>query len=72
VLALVPGPPVSLLCTSRRRSLPRISPSHTQKVKSFSREQIEWIFRIYLGEETIEKHRNALLGFAERVDNGSP
>ena len=68
VTALVPGPPVSLLCTSRRRSLPWISPTHSLEVKSFSRGEAESIFRIYLGEETAEKHRNALLEFAERVE----
>ena len=68
VKALAPGPPVSLLCTSRRRSLPWISPTHSLEVKSFSRGEAESIFRIYLGEETIEKHRDALLEFAERVE----
>jgi hypothetical protein len=32
------------------------------------REEVESIFRIYLGQETLEKHRKALLGFAERVE----
>jgi hypothetical protein len=68
-IALAFGPPVSLLCTSRRRSLPRISLSHSLEVKSFSREEVESIFRIYLGQETLEKHREALLGFAERVEH---
>jgi len=68
VIALAPGPPVSLLCTSRRRSLPWISPTHSLEVKSFSRGEAETIFQIYLGEETLEKHRDALLEFAERVE----
>jgi tetratricopeptide (TPR) repeat protein len=68
VKALMPGPPVSLLCTSRRRSLPWISPTYSLKVKSFSRGEAESIFRIYLGEKTLEKHRDALLQFAERVE----
>ena len=29
VEALVPGPPVSMLCTSRRHTLPWISPAHS-------------------------------------------
>jgi hypothetical protein len=36
VEALVPGPPVSWLCTSRRHALPWISPAHSLEVKSFS------------------------------------
>jgi len=68
VKALAPGPPVSVLCTSRQRSLPWISPTYSLEVKSFSRGEAESIFRIYLGEETLEKHRAALLEFAERVE----
>jgi hypothetical protein len=55
VIALAPGPPVSLLCTSRRRSLPGISPTHSLEVKSFSRGEAESIFRIYLDDETLGK-----------------
>jgi hypothetical protein len=68
VMAFVPGPPASLLCTSRRRALPWISRAHSLEVKSFSRGEAESMFRTYLGDETVEKHRNALLEFAERVD----
>src|ERR1700693_1866757 len=68
VMALVPGPPVSLLCTSRRPSLPWISLTHSLEVTSFSRGEAESIFRIYLGDETLEKHRDALLEFAQRVE----
>jgi hypothetical protein len=68
VKALEPGPPVSLLCTSRRHSLPWISQTHSLEVKSFSRGEAESIFRIYLGDETTEKHRDALLEFAERME----
>jgi hypothetical protein len=38
-------------------------------VKSFSREEVESIFRIYLGEETLGKHRAVLLEFAKRVEH---
>ena len=65
---LAPGPPVRLLCTSLRRSLPGISPTYSLEVKSFSRSEAESIFRIYLGDETVEKHRDALLEFAERME----
>jgi hypothetical protein len=51
VKALVPGPPVSVLCTSRRRSLPWISRTHSLEATSFSHSEAESIFRIYLGEE---------------------
>jgi hypothetical protein len=68
VEALVPGPPVSLLCTSRRHAFPWISRTHSLEVKSFSREEVELIFRIYLGDETVEKHRDALLEFAKHVE----
>ena len=43
---LAPGPPVSLHCTSRRRSLPSISPAYSLEVKSFSRGEAESTFRI--------------------------
>jgi hypothetical protein len=56
---LAPGPPVSLLCTSRRRSLPWISPAYSLEVKGFSRVEAKSIFRIYLGDETLGKHRDA-------------
>ena len=68
MIALALGPPVSLLCTSRRRSLPWISPTHSREVKRFSRGEAESIFRNYLGDETTEKHRDTLLEFAERVE----
>jgi hypothetical protein len=68
VKALAPSPPASLLCTSRRRSLPWISLTNSLEVKSFSRGEAESIFRIYLGGETVEKHRHALLEFAERME----
>jgi NB-ARC domain len=66
--ALVPGAPASLLCTSRRRALPWISRTHSLEIKSFSPAEAESIFRIYLGEETIGKHREALLDFAQRME----
>jgi hypothetical protein len=68
VKALVPGPPVSLVCTSRRRSLPWILPAHSMEVESFSRGEAESIFRIYLKNEIVEKHRDALLEFAKHVE----
>jgi TIR domain-containing protein/NB-ARC domain-containing protein len=68
VEALVPGPQVSLLCTSRRHALPWISRAHSMEVKSFSQGEAESIFRRYLDDETTEKHRAAFLEFAKRVE----
>jgi tetratricopeptide (TPR) repeat protein len=68
VEALVPGPPVSLLCTSHRHVLPWISRAHSMEVKSFSQGEAESIFRRYLDDETVEKHRDALLEFARHVE----
>jgi hypothetical protein len=67
-MVLTPGPPVSLHCTSRRRALPWISRAHSLEVKSFSSDETESIFRIHLGDATVESHRDALLEFAERVE----
>jgi hypothetical protein len=36
-------------------------------VKSFSQGEAESIFRRYLDDEIVEKHRDALLEFAERM-----
>jgi hypothetical protein len=50
------------------RSLPWVSLTNSLEVKSFSHGEAESIFRIYLGAETVEKHRDALLEFAERME----
>jgi hypothetical protein len=39
------------------------------EVKSFSQGEAESIFRIYLDDETVEKHRDALLEFAKHVEH---
>jgi hypothetical protein len=57
-----------VLCTSRWRSLPWISRTHSLEVTSISQGEAESIFRIYLDDETVEKHRDALLEFAERME----
>jgi tetratricopeptide (TPR) repeat protein len=67
-IELKPGPPVSVLCTSRHRSLPWISTGCTREVKSFSQEESEAVFRIYLGEETVARNRKILLELAERFE----
>lgn len=68
VKILLPGPPVSVLCTSRQRSFPWVGPNETQDVKSFSLEEAATIFRIYLGDDTATRYRTALIEFAERVE----
>src|SRR5208337_4774834 len=54
--------------TSRQHALPWISPAHSMEVKSFSQGEAESIFRRYLDNETVEKHRDALLEFAKHVE----
>src|SRR5271165_193206 len=54
--------------TSRQHALPWISPAHSMEVKSFSQGEAESIFRRYLDDETVEKHRDALLEFAKHVE----
>jgi tetratricopeptide (TPR) repeat protein len=68
VRALIPGPTVSVLCTSRRRSLPWVATAYSLEVKGFSRDEAERIFGLYLGEETLGKFRDVLLEFAEKVE----
>jgi hypothetical protein len=63
VKALVPVPPVSLLCMSRRHSLPWISPTRSMEVKSFSRGEAESIFRRYLDDEGARSWCRELGGF---------
>lgn len=65
---LKPGPPVSVLVTSRQRSLPWIPSSSTREVISFSRAEAETVFRIHLGEETATQYRDALLQLADRFE----
>jgi tetratricopeptide (TPR) repeat protein len=67
-IELKPGPPASVLVTSRHRSLPWIPAGNTREVKSFSREEAETVFRIHLGEETTTHYRDVLLQLAERVE----
>jgi hypothetical protein len=58
-----------LLCTSRRTPCcPWISLTNSLEVTSFSRGEAGSIFQISLGAETVEKHRDAMLEFAERME----
>jgi tetratricopeptide (TPR) repeat protein len=65
---LLPGPPVSVLVTSRRPSSPWVETSGRELVESFSPEEAEACFRTYLGEAALARYRAALMAFAERME----
>jgi REP element-mobilizing transposase RayT len=65
---LLPGPPASVLFTSRRPSLPGLIEKQVATVESFTPQEAEEVFRNYLQPETVARHREALLDFAERVE----
>ena len=65
---LVPGPPVSVLFTSRQPRLPGLLHSQILPVEAFTLEEAEAVFTSYLGAETVARHREAFLQFAERVE----
>ncbi|MGC2694700.1 MAG: NB-ARC domain-containing protein, partial [Candidatus Angelobacter sp.] len=65
---LLPDPSVSVLFTSRRPSLPWVPIHRKLQVDAFLVEEVEEVFRKYLGEATLERHRAALLEFAGRVE----
>ncbi len=67
-MQLMPGPPASVLITSRHRSLPWIAAGATREMKSFSREEAETVFRIHLGDDAVARYRDILLQLAERVE----
>lgn len=68
VRRLLPGPPVSVLATSRRRNWPWVETGSRELVESFSSEEVEACFRKYLAETVVARHRTALLQFAERME----
>ncbi|MGA3044957.1 MAG: TIR domain-containing protein [Bryobacteraceae bacterium] len=65
---LLPGPPVSVLVTSRRRNWPWVESSSRELVESFSPDEAEACFRTYLGEAAVAHYRTALMAFAERME----
>jgi tetratricopeptide (TPR) repeat protein len=71
VKQLEPGPPCSVLYTSRLASLPWVSPQHSLEVESFREEEAQAVFHAYLdstfGEEDVTSHRDVLVGFAKQV-----
>jgi hypothetical protein len=72
VRQLEPGPPCSVLYTSRQATLPRIPPQQSVQLLSFSEEEAQQLFRLYLaptfGEDELTRCSTALLDFARKVD----
>jgi hypothetical protein len=67
-----PGPPCSVLYTSRQASLPWISAERRLKVESFREEEAEQLFHVCLdtifGKDEVTRFREVLLGFAHTVE----
>ena len=72
VRQLEPGPQCSVLYTSRQPALPWISTQQSLKVERFSEPEAEELFHAFLdslfGESEVTRQREALLGFARRVE----
>ena len=72
VRQLEPGPPCSVLYTSRQPSLPWISAQQSLEVESFREEEAEQLFHAYLdsvfGANEVTRYRAVLLGFAHKVE----
>ena len=72
VKQLEPGPPCSVLYTSRERTLPGISSRQSEEVEKFTGAEAEELFHTYLdpvfGEDAVTQSRAALLDFAKRVE----
>jgi hypothetical protein len=69
---LAPGPACSVLYTSRQRSLPWISPQQSLEVESFSEQEANQLFHIFLdtafGESEVTRQRDALIEFAHKAE----
>jgi tetratricopeptide (TPR) repeat protein len=72
VRQLEPGPPCSVLYTSRQPYLPWIPAQQSLAVESFSKQEAEQLFHAFLdkvfGESEVTRHHDALLGFARKVE----
>jgi hypothetical protein len=64
---LIPGGRVSVLFTSRQRSLPWITHKQRETVEAFTPDEAIAVFALFLGEETVNRHRAALLDLANRM-----
>ena len=71
VRQLEPGPPTSVLYTSRKASLPWIPEEQSLEVKSFCEDEAELLFHNFLdsvfGKAEVTRNSSLLLGFAEKV-----
>jgi TIR domain/NB-ARC domain len=69
---LDPGPPCSVLYTSRQQTLSGIATTQSVKVESFTDSESAELFHIYLdpifGETEVARAHEALLDFARRVE----
>ncbi len=69
---LEPGPNCSVLYTSRLKSLPGLSSGLRAQVESFTEPEAEALFHIFLdddfGIDEVTRNREALLGFARRIE----
>src|SRR5271157_1350728 len=72
VQELAPGPPCSVLHTSRKHSLRWIPPKQSAEVEKFTEAEAEELFHTYLdsvfGESEVARNCEALLRFARRVE----
>lgn len=72
VRQLEPGPPCSVLYTSRQATLPWIPPRQSVQLLSFSEAEAQELFHVYLaptfGDEELTRNSAALLTFARKVD----
>jgi tetratricopeptide (TPR) repeat protein len=72
VMQLEAKPPCSVLYTSRRHALPGIAAKQSVEVERFTEAEAEELFHTYLdpvfGEGEVIRNREALMGFAQRVE----
>ena len=68
VAKLIPGPPCSVLFTSRQRDWPWVAASEAEELKSFSEAEAESIFAVHMGSAAAAEHHDALRSFARRVE----
>jgi hypothetical protein len=72
VKQLEPGPPCSVLYTSRKASLPWIPEEQSFEVEGFRDDEAELLFHAFLdcvfGEAEVTRNTALLLGFAKRVE----
>ena len=65
---LLPGPPASVLVTSRWRDRVRVDHAARDEVKRFTEPEAEALFAANLGAEEVARNRGVLMAFARRMD----